>query len=81
MHRIDVKEIIPSINQATTRGPVELENSGGVGNRGAVKSEGLLGSVWGRKLDKAIASVAAAVLARVSQNGPEAPFHNRRNNR
>ena len=51
--------IVPSISQATTRGPVQLERAVGVGDELAVEGKGLGRGIRAREVDEAISSIAA----------------------
>jgi len=55
--------VVASINQTTARCPVKLELAGAVGNRVAVKTQGLGGSVRRGKLDEAVASISRVLVA------------------
>jgi len=54
--------VVPTVNESTTRGPVQLELTRAVGNRGAVKAKGLGSSVGGLELDEAVTSVAGVLV-------------------
>lgn len=51
--------VIAAVNKTTTRSPVEAEDTVGVRNRGAVQLQGLLSSLGGRELNKAVARIAS----------------------
>lgn len=48
----------PTVDETTTRSPVELEDTARVRDRGAIQSQGFGSSIRGRELHKAVASVA-----------------------
>ena len=54
-------EYSPTVNQTTTRSPVELELTGRVGNSIAVQIQGASSSIRGSKLDKAVAGITVHV--------------------
>ena len=51
--------VAAAVSKATTRSPVELEGAVGVGDKRAVKLEGLGGSVGSFKVDEAISSITS----------------------
>jgi len=55
--------VVASVNQTTARRPVKLELAGAVGNRVAIKTQGLGGCIGGGELDEAVASVSRVLVA------------------
>ena len=48
---------LPSVDETTTRSPVELELTGAIGHGGSIKSQRLVGRLGGGKLNKAVAGI------------------------
>lgn len=56
---------LPSVSQTAASSPVQLEGTGGVGDRGAVERQGLGGGGGGREVDETVAGIASATKIRL----------------
>ncbi len=61
---------IPPVNKSSAGGPVQFEDTSGVGNRRSVQIERLLGGFGRRELNEAIAGVAVGRSVVVSLGTP-----------